>query len=29
MHKFHHGMLLTSFKDSFHKMADVHCHNTR
>jgi len=29
MHKFHHEMLPTSFKDLFQKMAEVHCHNTR
>jgi len=29
MHKFHHEMLPTSFKDLFQKTAEVHCHNTR
>jgi len=29
MHKFHHEILPTSFKDLFQKTADVHCHHTR
>ena len=29
MHKFHHEMLPTSFKDLFQKTAEVHYHNTR
>jgi len=29
MHKFHHEMLPTSFKDLFQKTAEVHCHSTR
>jgi len=29
MHKFHHEMLPTSFKDLFQKTVEVHCHNTR
>jgi len=29
MHKFHHGMLPTSFKYLFQKTAEFHCHNTR
>jgi len=29
MHKFHHEMLPTSFKDLFQKTAEVHCHNIR
>jgi len=29
MHKFHHEMLPTSFKDLFQKTAEIHCHNTR
>jgi len=29
MHKFHHEMLRTSFKDLFQETAEVHCHNTR
>jgi len=29
MHKFHHYLLPTSFKDLFQKKADVHRHNTR
>jgi len=29
MHKFHHEMLPTSFKDLFQKTAEVHCYNTR
>ena len=29
MHKFHYEMLPTSFKDLFHKTAEIHCHDTR
>ena len=29
MHKLHHDLLPTSFKDLFQKTADVHRHNTR
>jgi len=29
MHKFHHEILPTSFKDLFQKTAETHCHNTR
>jgi len=29
MHKFHHELLPTSFRDLFQKTAEVHCHNTR
>jgi len=29
MHKFHHEMLPTSFKDLFQKTAELQCYNTR
>jgi len=29
MHKFHHDLLPTSFKDLFQKTAKVHCYSTR